>query len=1859
MERCIMASANELELLENVELRFALAETDAQLERTLTTFLCPVLLKLASDQEVVRNKVIGILTHINKRIRSKPEIKLPLPGLLQQFTDSPSVLVRNFSLMYIEMGFPRITQEEKSGHLPRLVKGISKRPAAQQVTLLHIILPILANIRNTEDDATADPFDFTINPADALVTLSRFLDVILYRPPTTALSSPSTSATTSVSIDSSPASMTHPVVPNGMSPQAVKFVSNDGKAVWANSSGLKDIKLGVLRFVLSTSTFPDDLAPKIHTARFILLLAATGDVYNEVSSLGDDGLKRIKQPDLEQKGVVDQLFELYQGSNNGTRIPGHEDMFRTPCSNSVKLKIMGYLMKSKRATMTFPSALQVSFDCLYGQSTTSKLIMAGMAFVQWMARMSDQAALEPIAHVLVSGLLKYTRVNEDAVGIESESSKGFAYVATSLIAKRVPKVVRQDLSIVSGFFEQIGTQPSSVRTYIQEALCTMLEALDQPRDWATADDMDALVKIVESNIDKEQHQARFCAIKYATTLFPFSDLSSKYVCLMSIVDEKLEIREEAKKGLTFPTNSKELQPQQLPDFANLIQLLLEKSRQLRKRDETFTNRPTFGKSFILGYPAEVFIHILQFLRQLLVMSADLNVITEELSSNEFELQQFVFTPSTRQKVKLWLRSLWDKEESALDDGEVKSLASYISLLETGLDYQGTLDKSLQTTALTCLLELVSLAPSGLSIQYSDRLGWFKSESRQAVAHIIGIVSTDGLLEQGPRREAFAKFISELLDAIYDSSKQTSAELKHGSILAIGYILGRILYRYPENGQIQSIIAQSDLDKCILAIADNLDVAQNMFISGASMALGEMGRYGPLPLSTPEHREDVLKRLIRVASTAKDTKVQETAITALGHVGVGNPELAQHILQLFYDLAAKNLKQAEVNFTIGEAMACIGGGWTCTAMDVHVDLADVEPSSSKRVHENGDMPSGSLLMDNILNKILDEMAPSLKAGMKKAACIWLLSMVKFCSSHPSVKNQLPRLHRVFSSMLSDRDEMTQEVASKGIGLVYDLGDQKMRTQLVESLVGMFGENRRANQKVTGETEIFESNALGQAPDGSSLSTYQSILSLASDMNQPELVYKFMHLASHNAMWQSRKGAAFGFSSILAQAEQELKPYMATLIPKLYRYQYDPNPKVNEAMTSIWRSLVKEPKKAVQEYFDVIIQDLLTGMGARAWRSRESSCLAMADLLQGRTVEEIAKYLEQIWNMSFRALDDIKESVRVAAFKTCRAMTLMTVKYCDPKHVKVAEGERVLSIVIPFLLHKGLVSSAEDVCKFSLTTLLKICKQAGPLLKKHIPEIVVALLEGLTSMEPQMMNYLSFHTDKYQVSQEQLESSRLNAAKLSPMMEGIEACIETMDESVLAELAPMLHTAMRKAVGLPTKAGSAHLLVSLCIKKPAIMRPHADSLLKLLGALVKDKSPAVRKSYSVSAGYMARLVSDEALVRFLSLMSTRYVESEEEEDIRSVSAIVVREISKNATDRFKSVASCILPTVFYGTVDAHKQIAEIWKEVWEEHTAGSSATIKLYANEILDLLAKQLTSPSWNAKKQSALAIKVVAETMDLAVYLNKLMPLILDSLSGRTWQGKEAVVQLLSIVPNSSKAFFEAPDNQKQLHEIAKVLLRESKKVNKQYRRFAIDALGAFLDGFSGYVGYYQEAKPILFKILHPNTDDDSDMDVDDEHAKPLQLMVLASAAKCLGLAWSVDAAVQRVESVELATQVLAEGVARNVWNVRNAFLESIDKFLTKLQLDSSQEQVAKEILPPQVVSALVDGLIEGALRDFKYLGLRTLGLQVIKTLVARLADHRHLVLPEVKAKVEEALAILSKDPVPKIAEEAALMQGKL
>ena len=80
-------------------------------------------------------------------------------------------------------------------------------------------------------------------------------------------------------------------------------------------------------------------------------------------------------------------------------------------------------------------------------------------------------------------------------------------------------------------------------------------------------------------------------------------------------------------------------------------------------------------------------------------------------------------------------------------------------------------------------------------------------------------------------------------------------------------------------------------------------------------------------------------------------------------------------------------------------------------------------------------------------------------------------------------------------------------------------------MVGGLLETLQTGKKSGFKLTEDTEIFPEGLLGQAPDGTQLSTYKELVNLASEMGKPDLVYKFMNLASHHTLWNSKKGKIF--------------------------------------------------------------------------------------------------------------------------------------------------------------------------------------------------------------------------------------------------------------------------------------------------------------------------------------------------------------------------------------------------------------------------------------------------------------------------------------------------------------------------------------------------------------------------------------------------------------------------------------------------------------------------------------------------------------------------------------------------------------
>ena len=73
--------------MDKVFFKILASETDLDFEENLSIFLPKLILKLATNEDLIRKKVMEILVHINKRIKSRPNVQLPLEDLLTKFND--------------------------------------------------------------------------------------------------------------------------------------------------------------------------------------------------------------------------------------------------------------------------------------------------------------------------------------------------------------------------------------------------------------------------------------------------------------------------------------------------------------------------------------------------------------------------------------------------------------------------------------------------------------------------------------------------------------------------------------------------------------------------------------------------------------------------------------------------------------------------------------------------------------------------------------------------------------------------------------------------------------------------------------------------------------------------------------------------------------------------------------------------------------------------------------------------------------------------------------------------------------------------------------------------------------------------------------------------------------------------------------------------------------------------------------------------------------------------------------------------------------------------------------------------------------------------------------------------------------------------------------------------------------------------------------------------------------------------------------------------------------------------------------------------------------------------------------------
>jgi proteasome component ECM29 len=1563
--------------------------------------------------------------------------------LLRQYKDNPDKkLVQHFDLLFIQQSVDKLSSQEQIQLIPILLQGISEdagKPAC--ATIFNLFLRLLPQFRlpsrgTQEDGELRATLGFSNESADAEFISLWFGKLMLFN-----LSKPD------VGQDNRP-------LPGGLSNDDYLFLTASGKVdAWnpraPEGLNLTNTKITVLQF-LTSGAFIDG-------ERFFPALYAAADANSKIYSIGEEMLKR-STVSLEDESIIENLFEVYEKQSKP----------------ALRTRILALLSKSSVAT-SFPDRIihvvQYSMrsaapgsEPIQGLEAT-KLRNAVFYFLNWVSRSGSPESLKRIAPTIIQFCREYveeqgwpTPTNRSSADL---SLRALAYETVGAMAKTVPsEVLKPNLDLIRWLFRSLTEENSggSISISIEEALSSILGSIPSELPADVRGEMRQLLLENISKTDGEEvvRSARFVAVKWANHVLTYDDIVARWMDLLALGEyngQRSDVIEEGRKGLDpywyrllrLHGGSGHLE---LPNWVDLVKVFFSDQTLMGNSHIANTMRTgmeidgvsvfgNFANKLMASYP-----HAVSFCRQILLVGAFQDASTVGKDA-DWERQLNVLL-----RTDVESRSALRKHLQSLDRD---ALTLFLTAAFEGMIYdhgKGLPDCARTFVEIASLVDteaLAALAPRAHELQPAVQSN--DPAIRSLAAKALGMLAAHPAYNDDQ--------LSRLVLVLAEDSGQwketfgAASNSVHGALVALAHILNKSVF-YGRTEAISSDTYANTVRRIFEIISEATDATIK---EAAFIAIGLLSSVGIISSASLQALQLDITNIVEII-TKESKKGTEAAITALGRLAMMYDEAdtiqmacLNRVVEALYSMY--ELRQIEVQFTVGEAIAVAIAGWSSKALILTVD---VQTSYTPTIKPPMVLPA-------VLQKLLSDCRQT-KPALRRASGVWLFTLISNCGQLPDIQTRLRDCQGAFMALLSAREDIVQETASRGLSLVYEQGNKELKEHLVSDLVASFT-GSTAKIQVDAETELFEPDALPTG-DGQSVTSYKDIMNLAAEVGDQSLVYKFMALASNAATWSTRAAfGRFGLSSILSESAVDPKLY-----PKLYRYRFDPNPNVQRSMNDIWSSLVPSSTTTIDEHFDAIMEDLLKNILGKEWRTREASCAAIADLVQGKRFGKYEKFLKRIWEVAFKVLDDIKGSVRKAAEKLCQVLTNILVRQLE-EGTSPKNAQAMLKEVIPFLFStRGLESPSKEVQSFAYDTVIKMIKSGGTTLRPFIPSLVEQILGLLSTLEPDIINYLHMNADRYDTTQEKIDEARSMAISHSPMMNSIERCLDLLDEASMAELTPHLQTVIKTAVGMPSKVGCSGVLVALATRHSFLFRPHADSFLKLIQRAVLDRNSTVSAAYSRASGYISRLASEEQLLAFAGFSKGLYFSADASDTNRQVSADIVYAISKFASDRFNALATTFLDFVFFAKHDTDTHVKEMMTKTWDENVGGSRAAL-LYLREIVNSAQSHLESPKWSIKHTAALTIADVAvsagNNIDVANAVI-IWPALEKALAMKTFEGKEKVLESFVKFVEHAKPFWSKEEG--IAAQMTKIALREAKRNNDSYRPHAFACLGGYAEARS-------------------------------------------------------------------------------------------------------------------------------------------------------------------------------------------------
>ncbi|KAJ2947108.1 hypothetical protein O0L34_g16457 [Tuta absoluta] len=1816
--------SNDLLLLDRVFLRLGNADSDDQLESCLTRFLPPVILKLSSPHEQVRTKVMELLVHVNKRVKSRGNVQLPVQALLQHYKDpTANSFIINFTIIYITMGFPRLPRDQQLLLAPSLLEAIENKPQGHQDGILVLVMPLLGDIKESA-------LNLKEKTKVASLILKFALDVLLL--PYRALPNPGESEFQ---------------VPPGMSLRTYKRIVEKSQL---NPEQLEEMKLSIVNFISKDIFNQNDIL-------LPLIVAAADSRFSVANSANSPLIRVASSVDWSQPAVVTPLYQLFLGTWGGTKVPA--DDRKVPACTRLRLKLLQYLNKATGAAIMFPPCVQVVFAALFEPNTNSRLRTMALMFLLNVVNNGDLTQLTKVQSIFLQGLLKLIRNDEHA------EHQPKAYMCLGKLAQRCPSSISNQFALLEELVKKIPEAVPEMKTAIRDCLLEMAvayritpevkektssEAMDiSPTEEASSSAMEvdeskakafdepqalALFALLEHYMHSEDPMIRYIAMRYSASVFPQDYIPSRYLLLLASGDNQDDIATEALKCL-YGTS-------RLSEIADVVNNVSKKETNAVSLDEDSAKKDKIDR-----YPEEKEFKAPNF-------KDVVNYIWEQMqkrkkgsnAKHRFVIGNNVlqFHPLTYQEILRYMRMCLNRDANLVDcsshpNATSPALSKYFTdnLLETEVLQEyltmitTLLNASPDITALSCFLDIIGCVPQKMAPKYTNLLPFLKNlfttstkeDIRETAAVIYAIITVHTSDKAAIERE-----INEF---VVQGKDNKNLEAQCGYIAAFTNLCERCIVlskRGKFGGKGFNSTSWEPFQKGVICLANFLDHQQTLLVSTCCSAVSLLARCSglPLPNYTPNQQQTlksvipfksdkveqdsdtddvtkytVAKRLFGIVDNAKlPSKVKERALYTLGLLCCGERfPFAKEIVKGFM-LMAKNNKDFEIHLQIGESLVlCVEGVNSNDNRDLWTELPK---EGSDKVKDHDAVKENDELLEWLLDELIN-MSKNPHPHSRQATSIWLLALLKSCPEREPIKNKLQPLQDCFMDLLSENSEIVQDVSSKGLSLVYQNSDEGSKQALVNQIIEQLTSGKRSVAQVTSDTKIFEEGQLGKAPTGGNLSTYKELCSLASDLNQPDLLYKFMHLAHHNSMWNSKKGAAFGFHSIALQAGAQLSEHLPKIVPRLYRYRFDPTPRIQNSMSSIWHAIVPNTQHTVHKYHKEILDDLVANLTSPQWRVRMSCCNALSDLLRGaQNLHESLHQLPTIWSQLFRVMDDVHEGTRNAAASCATVLSKLCVRAADTNQGK--DGKEVVSVILPVLLDSGITNVVKEVRAVSLLTVSKLVTAAGNSLKPFIAKLIPALLEAAGELESAKLSYLSnVVTDSG--TRELVDDMRANATRHHYTTDTVVKAMPLVDIENLKEMLPKV-LELSKSPQLGTKVACCHFIILCAHYLRAELEPIAGKIMSTMLNGTFDRNATVRKNCSEALGQVSAHAKEQSAEKLMKKLVNLY-ETKEDDTARSAIALVLKAVSKAKHDHIKNNEATLAPMVFlamHAPKDEESTTVETFEEIWTDISPSREYGIRTHLPALRSEIESALSSSSWTKKIQAANAIKTICKEMSsgLGDQREQFIRALLAAVHGKTFDGKQYVIEALAelcAVKDGEQAVSPTISS-----EVIKALLVEARKQEMVYKKHAIAALGEALAATN--CDRFNEVYDIVKVIL---SKDDVDKDSDDEdnegaRQRREQLLKLKEAAyELLGKAWPKQADTQE-KYQDVFFGHCSQAYSNSSRSTQLAILGSMTRVLERLvvlkdePMDTDNSDRTARDKAISSVTAQVAGVIEYTLSEY-------------------------------------------------------------